>query len=196
MFWIGLIVDLDLLSLSLSLHVEHLVSLDHGGLGGGEGGVSSVLLSTASSSDSSLGYSYAEVFLDSACFFSMMMMVQVIVELLELGTCSHLFSLLLDVLEGGGGVVSSVLLSTASSSVQSLLMTPCNLVVDLETVGPGVDSELGLGVLLRLGGLHNLVLLGSLHVNVVLDKVDSWRQSRRLCPRLKLVFFLISLQSA
>jgi hypothetical protein len=123
MFWIVLIVDVDLLSLSLSLHVEHLVSLGHDGLGGGEGGVSSVLLSTESSSDSSLDYTNAEVFVDSACFFSMMMMVRVlrivvvsglppIVELLKLGTCSHLVSLLLDVLEGGGGVVSSVLLSS------------------------------------------------------------------------------------
>jgi hypothetical protein len=79
--------------------------------------------------------------------------------------------------------------STATS--WALLLTPCNLVVDLENVGPGVDGERGLGVLLRLGGLHNLVLLGSLHVNVVLDKVNSWRQSRRLCSRLKLVFFLL-----
>jgi hypothetical protein len=46
------------------------------------------------------------------------------------------------VLEGGGGVVSSVLLSTASSSVQSLSMTPCELVgdLDLESVGPSVDG--------------------------------------------------------
>ena len=48
-----------------------------------------------------------------------------IVELLELGTCSHLVSLLL------------------------------NVVLDnLEHVGPSVDGELGLGVLLCLGGLH------------------------------------------
>ena len=116
MFWIGLNVDVDLLSLSLSLHVEHLVSLGHDGLGGGEGGVSSVLLSTASSSDSSLDYTYAEVFLDSACFFLMMMMVQLlridvisvllpIVELLKLSTCNHLVSILLDVLELVGDLV-------------------------------------------------------------------------------------------
>jgi hypothetical protein len=47
---------------------------------------------------------YTEVFLDSACFFLMMMMVQMlrivvisvllpIVELLELGTCGHLVSI-------------------------------------------------------------------------------------------------------
>ena len=63
-----------------------------------------------------------------------------IVELLELGPCNHLVRLLLDVLEGGGGVVSSVLLSTASSSVQSLSMTPCELVGVLENVGPSVDG--------------------------------------------------------
>ena len=151
MFWIGLIVDVDLLILSLSLHVEHLVSLGHGGLGGGKGSVSSVLLSTVSSSDSSLDCTYAGVFLDSACFFSMMMMVRVlrivvvsvlppIVELLERGSCNHHVSSLLDVLGGGGCIVFSVLLSTASSSVQSL--TPCELVGDLvpEDVGPSVDG--------------------------------------------------------
>ena len=113
MLWIGLIVDVDLLSLSLSLYVEHLVSLGHGGLGGGKGSVSSVLLSTVSSSDSSLDCTYAEVFLDSACFFSMMMMVRVlrivvvsvlppIVELLERGPCNHHVSSLLDVLGAVG----------------------------------------------------------------------------------------------
>jgi hypothetical protein len=81
-------------------------------------------------SDLSLSYTYTETFLDLACLFSMAMMVQVlsivvvvsvllpIVELLELGPCNHLVRLLLDVIEGGGGVISSVLLSTASSSVQ------------------------------------------------------------------------------
>jgi hypothetical protein len=77
MFWIGLNVDVDLLSLSLSLHDEHLVSLGYDGLGGSEGGVSSVLLSTASSSDSSLDYTFTEIFLDSACLFLMMMMMRV-----------------------------------------------------------------------------------------------------------------------
>jgi hypothetical protein len=96
------------------------------------------------------------------------------VELLELIPCNHLVSFLLDVLEGGGGVVSSVLLSTASSSVLSLSMTPCELVGDLvlENVGPSVDGQLVLGVLLRLDGLLNLVLLGNLHVNFVLGNVD------------------------
>ena len=46
MFWVGLSVDVDPLSLSLSLHDEHLVGLVLDGLGGGEGVVSSVLLST------------------------------------------------------------------------------------------------------------------------------------------------------
>jgi hypothetical protein len=69
---------------------------------------------------------------------------------------------------GGEGVVSSVLLSTANSSVQSLSLTPCELVGDLDLEGPSIDGELGLGVLLRLGGLHNLVLFSSLHVDVVL----------------------------
>jgi hypothetical protein len=44
MFSIGLIVDVNLLSLSLGLHVEHLVSLGHNGFGVGEGGVSSILI--------------------------------------------------------------------------------------------------------------------------------------------------------
>jgi hypothetical protein len=63
-----------------------------------------------SSSDSALDYGYAEVFLDLACFFLMMMMVQMfedcvisvllpIVVVLELSTCNHLVSILLDVLE-------------------------------------------------------------------------------------------------
>jgi hypothetical protein len=87
--------------------------------------------------------------------------------------------------------VSSVLLSTANSSVQAA----CELVGDLDlgSDGPSVGGELGLGVLLRLGGLLNLVLLVSLHINVVLDKVDSWRQSWRLCPRLQAWFLLASI---
>ena len=40
---------------------------------------------------------------------------------------------------------------------------------DLGLEGPNVDGRLGLGVLLRPGGLLKLVLLVSLHVNVVLD---------------------------
>ena len=53
-------------------------------------------------------------------------------------------------------------------------MTPCELVGDLvlENVGPSVDGQLVLGVLLRLDGLLNLVLLGNLHVNFVLDNID------------------------
>ena len=97
-----------------------------------------------------------------------------LVELLELVPCNHLVSLVLDVLEGGGGVISSVLLSAASSSVLSLSMTPCKLVGDLvlDNVDPSVGGQLVLGVLLRLDGLLNLVLLGNLHVNFVLDNVD------------------------
>ena len=78
MFWFVRIVDVNLLSLSLGSHVEHLVGLGHDGRGGCEGGVSSVLLSTTSSSDTALGYGYAEVFLDSACFFLVVMMVQMV----------------------------------------------------------------------------------------------------------------------
>jgi hypothetical protein len=65
-----------------------------------------------------------------------------VVELLELGPCNHLVRMLLDVLEGGGGVISSVLLSTVSSSVQSLSMLPSELVgdIDLENMGPSVDG--------------------------------------------------------
>jgi hypothetical protein len=80
-----------------------------------------------------------------------------IVKLLELVTCSHLVSVLLKVLELVGGPV-------------------------LDDVGSRVDGQFGLGVLLRLDGPHNLVLLSSLHVNV-LEEVDGWRRSRRLCPR-------------
>ena len=108
-FWIGLSVDVDLLSLSLSLHDEHLISLVLTGLEGGEGVVSSVLLSTASSSDSSQDCAFTEIFLDSACLFSMMMVrvlsivvvsvLPPIVELLELVLGNHLVSLLLDVIE-------------------------------------------------------------------------------------------------
>jgi hypothetical protein len=39
---------------------------------------------------------------------------------------------------------------------------------NLENVDPRVDSKLGLGVLCCLDVLHNLVLLGKLHVHVVL----------------------------
>jgi hypothetical protein len=79
--------------------------------------VSSVMLFTAGSSDLSLGNGYAEVFLDLACLFLvMMMMVQLlrivvisflllIVGLLELSTCKHLVSNLLDVLEFVGALV-------------------------------------------------------------------------------------------
>jgi hypothetical protein len=123
-----------------------------------------------------------------------------IVVLLELCTCNHLVSILLDVsnllgllylklgllylklgllyLKLGLGVVprldglhdlallsslnvnvviegvgSSILLSTANSSVQAA----CELVgdLDLESEGPRVDGELGLGVWRRLGGLHS-----------------------------------------
>ena len=56
MFRFVRIVDVDLLSLSLGLHVEHLVGLGHDGRGGCEGGVSSVLLSTTSCSDTALDY--------------------------------------------------------------------------------------------------------------------------------------------
>ena len=58
------------------------------------------------------------------------------------------------------------MLSTANSSVQAA----CELVgdLDLESEGPRGDGELGLGVLLRLGGLLSWVLLDSLHVNVLL----------------------------
>jgi hypothetical protein len=109
MFLIVLVVDIDLLSLSLGSHVEHLVDLGNNGRGGSEGSVSSVLLSTTGFSDLSLDKGYAEVFLDLACFFLVMMMVQMlrivvisfllpIVVLLELSTCNHLVSILLDVL--------------------------------------------------------------------------------------------------
>ena len=62
------------------------------------------------------------------------------------------------------GVGSSILLSTANSSVQAA----CELVGDLESEGPRGDGEHGLGVQLRLGGLSSWVLLNRLHVNVLL----------------------------
>jgi hypothetical protein len=77
-FWFVRFVDVDLLSHSLGSQVEHLVGLGHGSRGGGEGGVSSVLLSTTSSSGTALDYGYAEVFLNSACFFLVVMMVQMV----------------------------------------------------------------------------------------------------------------------
>ena len=62
-----------------------------------------------------------------------------------------LSSLDVNVVEGVG---SSVLLSTADSSVQAV----CELAgdLDLESEGPRGDGELGLGVQLRLGGLSQL----------------------------------------
>jgi hypothetical protein len=77
------------------------------------------------------------IFLDSAGLFLMMMIGQVLsvvvfsllllyVELLELFPGNHLVSLVLDGLEGGEGGASSLLLSTASSSVLSLNDTLAN----------------------------------------------------------------------
>jgi hypothetical protein len=152
MFWVGLSVDVDLLSLSLGLHNEHLFGLVLDGLGGGEGDVSSVLLSTKLLRLVPKLHlrgdllRFAVLVLDGddgAGFIVVVVSVLLpIVELLELGLCNHLVRLLLDVLEGGGGVVSSVLLSTASSTVQSLSMTPWEHVgdLDLENVGPPVDG--------------------------------------------------------
>ena len=77
-FWFVLIVDVVLLGLSLGSHVKHLVGLGYDGRGGCDGGVSSILLSTTSSSETALDYGYAEVFLDSACFFLVVMMVQMV----------------------------------------------------------------------------------------------------------------------
>ena len=116
----------------------------------------SVLLFTTSSSDTALGNGYAEVFLDLACFFLVMMtMVQLlrivvisflllIVGFLELSTCNHLVSNLLDVLE-----------------------------LVLGDLGPRVGGYLGLGALPRLDCLHNLVLLSSLDVKFVIEGVGS-----------------------
>jgi hypothetical protein len=56
-----------------------------------------------------------------------------------------------------------------------------------------VMASLDLAFCFCLGGLYSWVLLVSLHVNVVLDKVDSWRQSRRLCTRLQNWFLLASI---
>jgi hypothetical protein len=78
------------------------------------------------------------IFLDSAGLFLMMMMMKVVsvvvssvlllyVELLKLSPGNHLVSLVLDGLEGGEGGASSLLLSTASSSVLSLNDTLANL---------------------------------------------------------------------
>jgi hypothetical protein len=80
------------MSVSESSHVEHLVGLGHGGCGGCEGGVSS-------SSDTALDYGYVEVFLDSACRWLR------IVVFLNLYTCNHLLSILLDVLKLAGALV-------------------------------------------------------------------------------------------
>ena len=54
--------------------------------------------------------------------------------------------------------------------VNFLLVVPCKLVggLDLESEGPCVDGELGLGIGRRLGGLHSLGLHVSLLFNVVL----------------------------
>ena len=64
-----------------------------------------------------------------------------IVKLLELVTCSHLVSILLEVLK---------------------------LVEGSEIEGPRGDGEYGLGIQLRLGGLPSWVLLDRLHINVLL----------------------------
>ena len=98
------------------------------------------------------------------------------VSLLRLGM------VILDVLEGGEGSVSSVLLL----HVKLLSPVPVNghlgkLVrgLGLENGDPGGDSQRVLSVLLRLDGLLDLVLLCSLHVNFVLGNVgpgdDYWR---------------------
>jgi hypothetical protein len=125
----------------------------------------------------------AAILLDLArLFLDLMVTVQVsgnvavsvllpIVELLEFGTCSHLVSLLLNV-----------------------------VLDDLENVSPIVDGKLGRGSLPCLGGLHDLVLLGRLHVHVVLSNVGP----RGLCVNLgnfvldsSFTFFAsITLQSA
>ena len=122
--------------------------------------VSSVLLFTTGSSDLALDYGDAKVFLDLACFFLMvMMMVQMlrilvisillpIVLLLEPSTCSHLVSVLLDILE-----------------------------LVLEDVVLHVGGYLGLGALPRLDGLHNLVLLSSLDVKVFVDDLEGGEDS-------------------
>jgi hypothetical protein len=87
----------------------------------------------------------------------------------------------LDVLEGGEGGVSSVLLL----HVELLSPVPVNghlgnfFVVLVLRMGTQEVVVSVLSVLLRLDGLLNLVLLVSLHVNCVLDKVysgdDYWR---------------------
>ena len=77
-FWFVLIVGVCLLGRMLGSHTEHLVGRGHGGREGGDGGFSSVLLSTTSSSGTALDYGYAEVFLNSACFFLVVMMVQMV----------------------------------------------------------------------------------------------------------------------
>jgi hypothetical protein len=69
-----------------------------------------------------------------------------IVVFLNLCTCNHLDSILLDVLELTGALV-------------------------LEVAGPRVDSYLGLGALPRLDGFHDLVPLSSLDVEVVVKGV-------------------------
>jgi hypothetical protein len=96
-------------------------------------------------------YTYTAILLDLAqLFLKLVVTAQIIgnvvvsvplsiVEILELGTCSHLVSLLLNV-----------------------------VLNDLENVIPIVNGKLGHGVLSCLGGLHGLELLGSLHVHVVL----------------------------
>ena len=71
-----------------------------------------------------------------------------IVVLLDLCTCNHLVSILLDVLELAVALV-------------------------LEAEGPRVDGYLGLGTLPRLDGFHNLVLLSSLNLKVVIEGVGS-----------------------
>jgi hypothetical protein len=63
-------------------------------------------------------------------------------------TCNHLVSILFDVLELAGALV-------------------------LEVAGPRVDGYLGLGTLPCLDGFHNLVLLSSLDVRVVVEGVGS-----------------------
>jgi hypothetical protein len=112
------------------------------------------------------------------------------VELLKLVPGNQLVSLVLDVLGGGeGGVSSFQLLHGDLLSLGSHQVHLGELVGGLgfENGDTGGGGQRVLSVLLRLDGLLDLVLLVNLHVNFVLDNidpgVDHWRVLSVL-PRL------------
>jgi hypothetical protein len=88
---------------------------------------------------------------------------------------------------------SFVLSAFPAGFVNVLLVVPCLLAggLDLDSEGPRVDGELGLGVWRRLSGLHSLGLHVSLLVNVVLSGLIVGANLGDLVHDFKLGFFLL-----